>query len=188
MGVINLMVLWGLGVYLRDLGRESLGVLGEKGECNLVSLVVGVGVLCWWAVDNLGGLFLGTSISVVIAMVMVVGVMAWIWGEVVKVVSSGVELYCGHYMVPGLRGVLVLVLPFMELMSVVIRPLTLSVRLSTNITSGHVLLIMASLFASAGWLMGVGVGVVGWLLGLLEVFVAVLQGGIFAMLVIIYMD
>nr|AMK47816.1 ATP synthase F0 subunit 6 [Centrorhynchus aluconis] len=188
MSVVNLIGVLGLGIYLRVLVREVLGLLGEKSQESLFSLMMGLAVLGWWMADNLVGLILGISVSVGYGMVLVVGMMMWSWGEMEKMKAMGSELYCGHYMVPGLRGMLALFLPFMELISVVIRPLTLSVRLSTNITSGHVLLAMTSLFAGVSFFVGVSFWAVGWVLGVLEIFVGVLQSGIFTMLVIIYMD
>nr|YP_011002167.1 ATP synthase F0 subunit 6 [Corynosoma villosum]WPN89819.1 ATP synthase F0 subunit 6 [Corynosoma villosum] len=168
----------GLGFKLpKDFSVNSLWVL----------LICG-GVFSVWGIDNLIGMFRGLSFSMGYGFVMMVGLLVWLWGELPKPCFVGASEYLSHFSIVGVKGLLGMMLPFMETFSVLIRPLTLSVRLSTNITSGHVLLTMMSLLGSCGWLWGMGVLCVGWVLGLLEFFVCVLQAGIFSMLVVVYLD
>nr|QDM37024.1 ATP synthase F0 subunit 6 [Centrorhynchus milvus] len=189
MGFISsCIVLLGVGVVWRGVSGESLRVLGNPAELGVWASLTCLGVMGLWVMDNLAGLFLGTSVSVGYGVVLLFGVSLWAWGELEKSADGGLVGYCSHYSVQGLQGMLVLFLPFMELLSILIRPLTLSVRLSTNITSGHVLLTMVSILGAGGFVWGSLVLSGGWLLGLLEVFVGVLQGGIFSLLVGIYME
>jgi len=51
-----------------------------------------------------------------------------------------------HYLPLGVEGVLKLFIPVIELLGVIIRPLTLAVRLATNIRCGHVVLLIFSYF------------------------------------------
>ena len=52
-----------------------------------------------------------------------------------------------HFLPLGIEGVLKLFIPLLEIIGVIIRPLTLAVRLATNIRCGHVVLLMFSYFA-----------------------------------------
>jgi F-type H+-transporting ATPase subunit a len=52
-----------------------------------------------------------------------------------------------HFLPRGIEGVLKLFIPVLELVGVLIRPLTLAIRLATNISCGHVVLLIFSFFA-----------------------------------------
>nr|UTM92245.1 ATP synthase F0 subunit 6 [Bolbosoma balaenae] len=160
----------------------------DMGDSRLWVFLGCLGLCCVWGLDNLIGMFRGLSCSMGYGLVGVVGVLVWLWGETPKPKLMGGSSYLSHFCVIGVGGVLGLVLPFLEVFSVLIRPLTLSVRLSTNITSGHVLMTMMGLLSGSGYFWGTGVFIFGWVLGLLEFFVCVLQAGIFSMLVTVYLD
>jgi len=51
-----------------------------------------------------------------------------------------------HFLPSGIEGLLKLFIPVLELIGVLIRPLTLAIRLATNISCGHVVLLMFSFF------------------------------------------
>jgi len=51
-----------------------------------------------------------------------------------------------HYLPLGVVGLLKIFIPVIELLGVLIRPLTLAVRLATNIRCGHVVLLMFRFF------------------------------------------
>nr|UTM92257.1 ATP synthase F0 subunit 6 [Bolbosoma capitatum] len=147
-----------------------------------------LGLCGMWGLDNLIGMFRGLSCSMGYGLVGMLGFLVWLWGEMPKPKMVGSYSYLSHFCVMGVSGVLGMVLPFLETFSVLIRPLTLSVRLSTNITSGHVLMTMMGLLSGSSLFWGMGVLGFGWVLGLLEFFVCVLQAGIFSMLVTVYLD
>ena len=52
-----------------------------------------------------------------------------------------------HFLPSGISGVLKAFIPVLELIGVLIRPLTLAIRLATNIRCGHVVLLMFRFFA-----------------------------------------
>lgn len=52
-----------------------------------------------------------------------------------------------HFLPTGIRGLLKLFIPVLELIGVLIRPITLAIRLATNIRCGHVVLLMFRFFA-----------------------------------------
>jgi len=52
-----------------------------------------------------------------------------------------------HFLPLGIEGLLKIFIPVLELVGVLIRPLTLAIRLATNISCGHVVLLMFRFFA-----------------------------------------
>lgn len=52
-----------------------------------------------------------------------------------------------HFLPRGIEGLLKLFIPVLELIGVLIRPFTLAIRLATNISCGHVVLLMFRFFA-----------------------------------------
>ncbi len=94
-----------------------------------------------------------------------------------------------HMFLPS--GVPILMAPFIfliELFSFLIRPLTLSVRLFANMVAGHVLLkVVAGFIISLGVLVGIFPFLFSVVMTGFELFVAVLQAYIFAILVCAYL-
>jgi F-type H+-transporting ATPase subunit a len=97
------------------------------------------------------------------------------------------------------KGVPIYILPlivFIEVLSFISRPISHSVRLFANMLAGHITL---QVFASFIILLGAGLGVVGWIGGVLpflmivilfalETLVAFLQAYVFAILTCIYLN
>ena len=52
-----------------------------------------------------------------------------------------------HFLPSGIQGLLKVFIPVLELIGVLIRPLTLAIRLATNIRCGHVALLIFRFFA-----------------------------------------
>jgi len=52
-----------------------------------------------------------------------------------------------HFLPLGIEGLLKLFIPVLELIGVLIRPMTLAIRLATNISCGHVVLLIFRFFA-----------------------------------------
>lgn len=81
---------------------------------------------------------------------------------------------------------LMLVLPLIELFSQFIRPFTLMIRLSTNLSSGHIMMYMFSFFSLSSLTLTLSVSVVLGLLFVLELIISCLQAYIFSSLVYMY--
>lgn len=60
---------------------------------------------------------------------------------------NNIIMIISHFLPLGIRGVLKVFIPILEIIGVVIRPLTLAVRLATNISCGHVVLLIFSYFS-----------------------------------------
>lgn len=52
-----------------------------------------------------------------------------------------------HFLPRGIEGLLKLFIPVLEMVGVIIRPMTLAIRLATNISCGHVVLLIFRFFA-----------------------------------------
>jgi F-type H+-transporting ATPase subunit a len=52
-----------------------------------------------------------------------------------------------HFLPLGIEGLLKVFIPLLELIGVLIRPITLAIRLATNISCGHVVLLIFRFFA-----------------------------------------
>lgn len=98
----------------------------------------------------------------------------------------------GHLLPEGTPGPLIPVLIIIETISLFIRPIALGVRLTANLTAGHLLIQLiataAFVMASAAPTVSVLIGVVLFLLTLLEVAVAIIQAYVFVLLLSLYLQ
>lgn len=60
---------------------------------------------------------------------------------------NNIVIMIRHFLPIGISGILKIFIPILEIIGVIIRPLTLAVRLATNIRCGHVVLLMFSYFS-----------------------------------------
>lgn len=63
----------------------------------------------------------------------------WVVNDVMRLLS--------HFLPMGIQGVLKIFIPVLEIVGVLIRPMTLAIRLATNIRCGHVALLIFRFFA-----------------------------------------
>jgi F-type H+-transporting ATPase subunit a len=87
----------------------------------------------------------------------------------------------------GVPKVLLLLLVPIELLSYIIRPFTLSIRLFANMMAGHTMLLIFAGFVAVLGVFGIGPLFVDVLLIFLELLVAVLQAYVFAILTCLYL-
>ena len=87
----------------------------------------------------------------------------------------------------GIQGILKLFIPVLEMIGVIIRPLTLAIRLATNIRCGHVVLLMFRFFAFnvANYLV-ISIRVLLFGLYFIEFLVCMIQAYVFWRLLYIY--
>lgn len=62
-------------------------------------------------------------------------------------IANNVYSLLRHFLPTGIEGLLKVFIPVLEIIGVLIRPITLAIRLATNISCGHVVLLMFSFFA-----------------------------------------
>ena len=92
-----------------------------------------------------------------------------------------------HFLPSGIEGLLKIFIPLLELIGVLIRPLTLAIRLATNISCGHVVLLIFRFFAFniANYLV-ISIRVLLFGLYFIEFLVCIIQAYVFWSLIYIY--
>lgn len=93
----------------------------------------------------------------------------------------------GHFLPRGIEGVLKIFIPVLEIIGVLIRPITLAIRLATNIRCGHVvsLIFRFFVFNVANYLV-ISISVLLFGLYFIEFLVCVIQAYVFWSLLYIY--
>ncbi|KAI0988359.1 hypothetical protein GJ496_009066 [Pomphorhynchus laevis] len=101
--------------------------------------------------------------------------------------ALSLRAYLAHFSIAVVRGPLGLFLPLAELVRVLVRPFTIGVRLTTNISRGHVLMLIMAVIVG-GVCSSALLPTPLWLAVMcLEIFMALLHGTIFSLLVVIYL-
>jgi F-type H+-transporting ATPase subunit a len=83
---------------------------------------------------------------------------------------------------------LMLFLPLVEIFSQLIRPLTLTIRFATNISAGHIMLLIFSYFTYLSAPLAPILYIVVFILIVIEIFIAFLQAYIFLTLLGLYLN
>lgn len=109
------------------------------------------------------------------------------WGSCMYIVfKRSLGSFISHLMPYGAPMFLSIILPVIELFSQLIRPLTLMIRLRTNLSAGHIMLYIFSLFSLSSSVAFFSIFILSSLLMILEVCISVLQAYIFVSLSHIY--
>jgi F-type H+-transporting ATPase subunit a len=103
----------------------------------------------------------------------------WIVNDVLRILR--------HFLPLGIDGLLKIFIPILELIGVLIRPMTLAIRLATNISCGHVVLLIFRFFAFniANYLV-FSISVLLFGLYFIEFLVCAIQAYVFWRLIYIY--
>lgn len=96
--------------------------------------------------------------------------------------------FIAHMLPYGSPVGLMLFLPLVEIFSQLIRPFTLIIRLSTNLSSGHIMIYMFSYFTLLSSVLAPFIYVVLYALFILELCISMLQAYIFVSLVSLYVN
>ena len=102
-------------------------------------------------------------------------------------VVNGVMHILRHFLPLGIEGILKIFIPVLEVIGVLIRPITLAIRLATNISCGHVVLLIFRFFAFnvANYLV-ISISVLLFGLYFIEFLVCVIQAYVFRRLIYIH--
>lgn len=152
----------------------------------------------WLAVGNLAGLQLTFTVTAQLACTVALALLTFISVIVIGFLKNGLKFFT-LFVPKGVHwGVAVMMAPI-EIISFMVRPLTLSMRLFGNMIGGHVVMYMFASFVVSlglfalsgnllGWpLSGVSLAMVVALTGL-ELIVAFLQAFVFAALACVYLN
>ena len=111
------------------------------------------------------------------------------WIPLIICVSiTQLKAFIAHMLPFGSPVGLILFLPLVEIFSQLIRPLTLMIRLSTNLSSGHIIMYMFSYFTLLSSVLSPFIYVVLYLLFFLELAISMLQAYIFVSLLSLYIN
>jgi len=106
---------------------------------------------------------------------------------ILRILKRNKNKFISHLTPEGTTEALIIFLPLIETISQILRPLTLAIRIRTNLASGHIILFIFSFFAirinQGGSII---IRIILLLLIILEFFIIVLQGIIFNILILIY--
>ena len=185
---------------LLDFARVNIAeeIIGERRAKPYVPIITTIflGVLFL----NISGIIPGLNIAAtsVIGMPIVFAVVAYVVFFYAGIKSHGLGGFLRSSVLPAgvPKALWILIIPIEFLSNLIMRPVTLTIRLLANMVSGHFLLALcyaatsALFFHAAGVLKGLGAVTFGVALAfvLFEVFVATLQAYIFALLTAVYIE
>lgn len=107
------------------------------------------------------------------------------WVPIIRCVYlTQLKSFLAHILPYGSPVGLMLFLPLVEIFSQIIRPLTLMIRLSTNLSRGHIILYMFSYFSVIR--SSFSITFIIQILVVLEIFISLLQSYIFVALISLY--
>lgn len=100
---------------------------------------------------------------------------------------NNIWVIISHFLPRGIEGLLKIFIPILELIGVLIRPMTLAIRLATNISCGHVVLLIFRFFAFniANYLV-ISISLLLYGLYFIEFLVCIIQAYVFRSLIYIY--
>ena len=152
----------------------------------------------WLALGNLGGLSLTFTVTAQLACTVALALLTFISVIVIGCLKNGMKFF-SLFAPSGMPlGLLLLMVPI-EIISFIVRPLTLSMRLFGNMIGGHVVMYMFASFVVSLGLFAMSGNILGWpLSGIsfamvvaltgLEMIVAFLQAFVFAALACVYLN
>jgi F-type H+-transporting ATPase subunit a len=171
-------------------GRNSLG--GQMGEEGKKWFPYTLSLFVFILVLNLIGLIPNSfPVTSSISFTLTLALLTFILTQIEGIRHNGVGGYVGAFVPPGLpaKPIFVPFMFFIEWISELSKPLTLAMRLYANILAGHLLIFI---FLSFILYFGIGMAVVSVPMAILlyafEIFVAVLQAYIFAILTQVYIE
>ena len=119
----------------------------------------------------------------------VIGLSLGFWTPILICVTlTDFKGFFAHMFPKGAPIWIIVLLPVVEFISIILRPLILVVRLATNLAAGHILLFIFSYFST---LLPIASPFLGGLLGalfIIEFFISILQAYIFVTLLTLYIE
>ncbi len=169
--------------FIIDMVRTSIGNEGNKFFPLIFSLFIFI-LLC----NVLGMTPYSFTVTSHIAVTFALALVAFLTITIFAIVRNGFGGFLHMFLPSGVPMVMAPVIFLIELFSFLIKPITLSVRLFANIVAGHVLLkVVAGFIISLGIIFGAAPMLFAVIMTGFELFVAVLQSYIFAILICAYL-
>ena len=174
------MGFWGFGVLVFDLLWSA------------VSSLVGKGILVYLfflflAINLVGNVPLNLIPTIFYSSTLTVRLLFWV-PLMACVCFRDFKSFVSHMLPYGSPLGLILFLPLIEIFSQLIRPLTLIIRLRTNLSSGHIMIYMFSYFTLLSSVLAPFIYLVLICLFVLELCISALQAYIFVSLLALYVN
>ena len=179
--------------FVRD--SVAIDIIGPEGRA-FVPFLMSIFMFVW--LNNLFGVipFVNFPATSRIALPMFLAIIVWFTFIIVGMVKQGPFRYFKDILIPpGVpKAVLPLLAPIELVSNIILRPITLTIRLFANMVAGHILLtvvflaIHAFIFSARGFPVGIAVLLVSPLAVAFELFIEFLQAYIFIILTSVYIS
>lgn len=183
--LLSIRLIFLFKIFLITLWSEFKIVI--KLKFNLNNLIYFIILFMFIIINNFMGLFpyiftrsSHLIYSIIFALSIWLGLMLFGWFKNTKFILA-------HLVPQGTPFILIFFIVFIELLRRIIRPLTLSVRLTANIIAGHLLLTLLRRFIPEIFILYIIVLLVQFLLLILEIAVSIIQSYVFVVLIILYL-
>lgn len=183
----------GLVSFVRD--SVAIDIIGPEGR-RYTPFLMSIFMFVWF--NNLFGVipFVNLPSTSKIALPLLLAVIVWLTFLVVGMRTQGPFKYFKDIAIPpGVPKPLLLLLGPIEIFSnIILRPITLTIRLFANMVAGHILLtvvflaIHAFIASSSGWPVGIMVLLISPVAVAFELFIEFLQAYIFIILTAVYIS
>lgn len=142
---------------------------------------------CFLCINLLGNIPLNSIPTIFYSATLTVSLLFWL-PLIICVSYSDARSFLSHMLPYGSPVGLMLFLPLIELFSQFIRPFTLIIRLSTNLSSGHIIMYMFSYFTLLSSVLAPFIYITLSALFVLELCISALQAYIFVSLLALYVN
>ncbi len=168
--------------FIIDIVKTSIGNEGNKFFPLIFSLFIFI-LLC----NVMGMTPYSFTVTSHVIVTFALSMIAFLTITIFAIARNGFKGFLHMFLPSGVPMVMAPMIFLIEFFSYLIRPITLSVRLFANIVAGHVLLkVVAGFIVSLGLVFGAAPMIFAVLMTGFELFVAVLQSYIFAVLICAY--
>lgn len=150
----------------------------------LIKIMLGVVIFLFLNYNRYMYYSVGLSINYGYVFIYAFSIVLLLW--IIWIINN-VIIILSHFLPIGIEGLLKLFIPVLEIIGVIIRPMTLAIRLATNISCGHVVLLIFRFFAFnvANYLV-ISIRILLFGLYFIEFLVCAIQAYVFWRLIYIY--
>lgn len=154
---------------------------------NVVKYLLFFLFIVFFFINLLGNIPLNSIPTMFYRVTLSISLLFWI-PLIVCVSFTQLKEFIAHILPYGSPVGLILFLPLVEIFSQIIRPLTLIIRLRTNLSSGHIMIYIFSYFTLLSSVLSPFIYVVLYILFFLELAISILQAYIFVSLISLYVN
>jgi len=163
---------------------SSLNILFQTPVANFLLFVL---LLLFFLINLTGNIPLNNIPTLFYSQTLTISLLFWV-PLIICVSISQIKEFLAHILPYGSPSGLVLFLPLVEIFSQLIRPLTLMIRLSTNLSRGHIIIYIFSYFTLLSSILSPFIDIVLSVLFVLELCISMLQAYIFVSLLALYIN